>query len=171
MDGLKQVRIGEVADEILEQIPKGAFLTVKAQDKLNTMTIGWGTFGRMWNKPVFMVMVRYSRYTYELIEKADTFTVSVPLNGKFKEALAFCGSKSGRDRDKFKECNLTAKPGQKVDTPVIEGCDIHVECRILYKQPLDPEKLPKEIIDMSYKDGDFHVLYYGEILGVYIEEQ
>lgn len=170
MDELNEVRIGQVACDILEQIPKGAFLTVKAGDRVNTMTIGWGTFGRMWNKPVFMVMVRYSRYTYELIEKADTFTVSIPLKGKFKEALAFCGSKSGRDHDKFKECNLKTRPGQKVDTPVIDGCDIHVECRIVYKQPMDPERLPREIIDASYKDGDFHVLYYGEILGVYAKK-
>jgi len=170
MNGLKQVDIGQVADSILDQISKGIFLTVKDGGRVNTMTIGWGTFGRMWNRPVFMVMVRYSRFTYELIEKADAFTVSVPLNGKFKQALAVCGSKSGRDIDKFKECGLVAKPGQKVDTPVIDGCDIHVECRIVYKQPLAPEQLPKGIIDTSYKDGDFHVLYYGEILGVYEKE-
>lgn len=169
MNEKKQVSIGRVADSILEQLPRGAFLTVKAGDRINTMTIGWGTFGRMWNKPVFMVMVRYSRYTYELIERAGAFTVSVPLNGKFKEALAVCGSRSGRDIDKFKECGLKAIPGQKVDAPVIDGCDIHVECRIIYKTPLAPEKLPQDVIDACYKSGDFHVLYYGEILGVYVE--
>lgn len=138
MNGRKQVDIAQAAKSILEQIPKGAFLTVKDGSRVNTMTIGWGTIGRMWNKPVFMVMVRYSRFTYEIIEKSSAFTVSVPLNGKFKEALAVCGSKSGRDVDKFKECGLKAVPGEKVDVPVIEGCDIHVECRILYKR--EPSK-------------------------------
>lgn len=166
----KQVNIAQVAESILEQLPKGAFLTVKDGDRINTMTIGWATFGRMWNKPIFMVMVRYSRFTYELIERADVFTVSVPLHGKFREALAACGSKSGRDIDKFKECGLTATAGQKVDAPVIDGCDIHVECRILYKVPLVQEKLPQDVIDTCYRDGDFHVLYYGQILGVYMEE-
>ena len=75
---MKEVNIADVAPQILKQIEKGVFLTVKQGDNTNTMTIGWGMLGRIWNRQIFMVLVRYSRYTYELIEKADSFTVSIP---------------------------------------------------------------------------------------------
>jgi flavin reductase (DIM6/NTAB) family NADH-FMN oxidoreductase RutF len=164
---MREVKITEVSDKILEQLPKGVFLTVKGGDKVNTMTIGWGTIGTVWMKPMFMVMVRYSRYTYELIEKADSFTVSVPLGGNLKGALALCGSKSGRDIDKFKDCNLTQKPGVSVNSPSIAECDIIVECEIKYKQPLNPEQIPQSVKDRLYKDNDYHVLYFGEIKKVF----
>jgi len=163
---MREVKITEVSGKILEQLPKGAFLTVKHGDKVNTMTIGWGTLGTVWSKPMFMVMVRYSRYTYELIDKADSFTVSFPLEGRLKKALALCGSKSGRDMDKFKESGITLQPGTSIDSPSIAECDVVVECRIKYKQPLDPQALPQDIKDACYKDSDYHVLYFGEILRV-----
>lgn len=163
---MKEINIAEVSGKILEQLPEGAFLTVKHGDRVNTMTIGWGTLGRMWNRPVFMVMVRYSRYTYELIEKADSFTVSIPQKGALKKALAICGSRSGRDIDKFRECGLTPQEGA-VESPHIAECDIHIDCRIIYRQPLDPDKLPGEIKNECYKNGDYHVLYYGEIVKTY----
>ena len=86
---------------------QGAFLTVKDGEKINTMTIGWGNIGYVWNRPIFTFMVRKSRYTIDLLKNADNFTVSIPLNKNMKNALKVCGSKSGRDIDKFKECNLT----------------------------------------------------------------
>ena len=76
-----------------------------------------------------MVPVRKSRYTHGLIEKSGEFTVSVPLNKDLKDALMFCGTKSGRDYDKFKECNLTPIPGKEIDTPVIGECQLHYECK------------------------------------------
>ena len=66
---------------------KGVFLTVKNKENLNTMTIGWGFVGVMWNKPVFIAAVRYSRYTYEMLKKTDNFTVSIPLKGQIKNLL------------------------------------------------------------------------------------
>lgn len=164
---MREVKITEVAGKILEQLPKGAFLTVKHGDKVNTMTIGWGTIGTIWRKPMFMVMVRYSRYTYELIDKADSFTVSFPLEGQLKDALSLCGTKSGRDVDKFKESGITLQPGVSVDSPSIAECDVVVECKIKYKQPMDPEQVPQEVKDIFYGNSDYHVLYYGEIMKVF----
>ncbi|HHY05139.1 MAG TPA: flavin reductase family protein [Thermoanaerobacterales bacterium] len=167
---LKEVNIADVAPQILKQIEKGVFLTVKQGDNTNTMTIGWGMLGRIWNRQIFMVLVRYSRYTYELIEKADSFTVSIPKYNTLEDALNICGTKSGRDIDKFKECNLTCEPGKTVASPIIAECDIHVECKIIYKQPLDPEKIPEEIKKVHYKTQDYHVLYYGEIQKTFVRE-
>lgn len=148
---------------------KGAFLTVKSGDKVNTMTIGWGSVGYEWNRPIFTVLVRESRYTSELIEKSDNFTVSIPLSRDLKGALAVCGSKSGRDIDKFVECNLTLEKSKKVDTPIIGECELHYECKIVYKQEMNPELLSKDIIESAYKTGDYHTLYYGEIVATYIK--
>ncbi len=80
----------------MRQIMEGAFLTVKVGTELNTMTIGWATIGFAWRKPILMVMVRNSRHTFSIIEKAADYTVSAP-NGNMKKAIAFCGTKSGRD--------------------------------------------------------------------------
>lgn len=167
----KSIKYNEMSKEMLEQLPKGAFLTVKSIDSLNTMTIGWGTVGFIWGKPILMVMVRYSRHTYDLMERAEDFTVSLPLKGQLKKELAFCGSKSGRDFDKIKECSLKLKPGNKVNTPVIEDCDLHMECKIVFKQPMDEKLLAEEIKGKSYPNGDYHMVYFGEILDTYVREE
>jgi len=154
--------------QFLEQLPKGAFLTVQdRQGRVNTMTIGWGATGIIWNKPALMVMVRKSRYTYQLINDADSFTVSVPLNGQYKKELGQCGTKSGRDYDKFREFGLEAAPGRETTSPVIAGCDLFCECRLLYKQPMDWQQLNGAVRDKWYADDDYHTLYYGEIVAFY----
>ncbi|MBO8136962.1 MAG: flavin reductase family protein [Desulfotomaculum sp.] len=166
----KDVSYNQYAGEFLEQLPRGAFLTVKDGEKLNTMTIGWGTIGYVWRKPIMLVAVRYSRYTYQLLEKAKEFTVSVPIKTDMKKELAFCGTKSGRDIDKFKELGLTAEPGKVVNTPVIGQCDLHYECRVVYQQAMEPAAVSESIHKDCYPKGDFHVLYYGEIVASYIKE-
>lgn len=146
---------------------QGAFLTVKNEDKVNTMTVSWGQIGYQWNRPVFTVLVRKSRYTYDFIENSDNFTVSIPINKEMKESLMFCGRNSGRDVDKFKECNLTLKESKEVDTPIISECELHYECRIVGKAPLMPNLLNDEIQNSSYKNNDYHTLYFGEIVNCY----
>lgn len=148
---------------------KGAFLTVKSGDKVNTMTISWGNIGFEWNRPIFTVLVRKSRYTYDFMEKSDNFTVSIPLSVDLKNALAICGSKSGRDIDKFKECNLTLEKSKAVETPIIGDCELHYECKIVYKQEMNPVLLSKDIVESSYKTDDYHTIYYGEIVETYMK--
>jgi flavin reductase (DIM6/NTAB) family NADH-FMN oxidoreductase RutF len=166
----REIKFNDLSKELLEQLPKGAFLTVKSGDNVNTMTIAWGSLGFMWYKPVFTAMVRYSRHTYDLIEKSEDFTVSLPLNGQLKEALGICGTKSGRDVDKFKECNLTLKDGDTVNSPIIDECDLHVECKIMYKQAMDENNLAEEVKNKAYANGNYHVIYYGEIKKIYVKE-
>lgn len=167
---LREVDFANASKDFLEQLKKGAFLTVKDGDKVNTMTIGWGSIGYVWNRPVVMVMVRRSRFTHGLIEKSGNFTLSLPLKGQMKDALAVCGTKSGRDMDKVKECGLILNEGKYVNSPVIDGCDLFIECRIVYKQPMEDQFLSHQIKDKSYSNGDYHDLYYGEIAGVYMKE-
>ncbi len=166
----KDIGYNEYSSEMMKQLEKGAFLTVKSEDKLNTMTIGWGTLGFIWKKPIFMAVVRYSRHTYDILEKSKEFTVSVPLTRDMKKELAICGTKSGRDIDKFKECNLTTIKGKSIDTPIIEECELHYECKVVYQQAMEPGLIDKGIREANYSNNDFHIMYYGEIVESYIKE-
>lgn len=146
---------------------QGAFLTVKEGDTVNTMTISWGDIGFQWNRPVFAVMVRESRFTHELIEKSNEFTVSIPLKDTLKEALAICGSKSGRDIDKFAEANISVTASKKINTPIIKECELHYECKIIYKHDMKPDLVSDELKAFSYKNGDYHTMYFAEIVDSY----
>jgi flavin reductase (DIM6/NTAB) family NADH-FMN oxidoreductase RutF len=158
-----------IAEDAINKIKKGAFLTVKAGDALNTMTIGWATIGFIWQKPVMMVAVRSSRHTFGIIEKAQDFTVTIP-SGDMSKAIAFCGSKSGRDVDKFKMCNLETVDGQNVSSPIIKAPGIHFECRIVFKSAMDPVHLDKNYDESFYPQKDYHTLYFGEVLACYETE-
>ena len=167
---MKKVDYNEYFKQASESLSKGAFLTVKNGNELNTMTIGWATIGIIWGKPILMVMVRKSRHTYSLIENTDEFTVSFAFEDRMKEELTFCGTKSGRDYDKFEKCNLEAVSGKKVDTPVIGGCDLHYECKIQFKQDMDSENLVEDFQNNYYSNGDYHTLYFGQIVNCYVEK-
>ena len=141
-------------------------VSVDAAGKPNTMTIGWGTVGIIWGKPIFVVLVRPSRYTYGLMEQTEDFTVNVP-SADMADIVAFCGSASGRDHDKFSEKGLVAIPGKEVKSPIIEQCVIHYECKVVHKNDVLKDKLAGNIVSSAYPAGDFHTIYYGEILSVY----
>lgn len=162
---MKDVDYLAVAEEAMNKIQKGVFLTVRAGDRLNTMTIGWATLGYCWRKPVFMVAVRDSRHTFSLIEQADDFTVTIPSGDMHKQVM-YCGTKSGRDRDKFKECELSAADGRTVTSPIIDVPGLHFECRIVYKSAMDPADMTPEF-EPLYPDKDYHTLYFGEITACY----
>ncbi|MDR2441724.1 MAG: flavin reductase [Planctomycetaceae bacterium] len=161
------MQFNEHLDQILQRLKSGAFLTVKNGERINTMTIGWGLIGVQWQLPVFTVLVRPSRFTFELIETASDFTVSVPKDDRFNSALTLCGSTSGRNVDKFKSAGLVTKPAQKIITPVIDGDCFHYECQILYKTPLNSNEITPSIVKSCYPIGDFHTLYFGKIVDCY----
>ncbi|MDP2645480.1 MAG: flavin reductase [Desulfobacterales bacterium] len=155
----------KVADDAIKRIRNGAFLTVKAGRALNTMAIGWATFGYVWKHPVMMVTVRSIRHTFAIIDQAPDFTVTIPLTDMKKE-IAYCGSKSGRDVDKFKACNLETAAAQKVSSPVIKTPGLYFECKIVYKSAMDPANLIAEY-ESLYPKKDFHTLYFGELQACY----
>lgn len=162
---MKQIEYMEVAEKVMNQIKKGAFLTVKSGDNLNTMTIGWATMGIVWQKPILMIAVRKSRHTFTIIENADDFSVSVPTKN-MSDQIRFCGTKSGRDMDKFKECDLTIKDSQTIFSPIIDLQGIHFECKIIFKSAMNPKFLNDEF-EKLYPEKDYHTLYFGEIVNCY----
>lgn len=166
----KEVAFNEYSAKTLELLGKGAFLTTAHGGKTNTMTIGWGSVGVTWMKPIFTVLVRQSRYTKDLIEKSGEFTVTIPFGGDMKEALGLCGTKSGRDLDKIQAAGLATKPGKKIATPVIDAKGLHYECKIVYKQTMIPEALDSNYQASMYPKGDYHTIYFGEIVATYLDE-
>lgn len=134
-----------------------------ASGKPNLMTIGWGSLGSIWGIPLWMVLVRPSRHTYRCIEHSGCFTVNVPPEG-LATACALCGSKSGRDTDKFAACKLTAEKGSTVLAPTVAECPIVYECQVVHCNDVLPAKLADSILSGMYVSGDFHRVYYGKIL-------
>ena len=158
----------EKSDQILAALEKGIFMTTKVKDKVNTMTIAWGGVSFVWNKPIFVAYVRYSRDTYEMLKNTEEFTVNIPITKDLRKELGFCGTKSGRDYDKIKECNLTLHEGRTLHTPVIADCEMHYECKVIYQQSMEPNNLDPDILKRYYANNDFHVIFYGEIKDSYI---
>ena len=166
----RKIDLWEHAGEILEAVGKGVLLTAKAGEKTNTMTIGWGTLGIEWGKPIFMAFVRESRYTKELLDQNPEFTVNVPVGAVDKNILKICGTKSGRDMDKFAELGLHTEAGETVSVPGIRELPLTLECKILYRQEQVISQMAQEDQARFYAAGDVHTAYYGQVTAAYILE-
>ena len=166
----RNVELWKEAGYILEKIGKGVLLTTAAADKVNTMTIGWGTIGIQWGKPIFIAFVRESRYTKALLDQNPEFTVNVPYGELDKSILSICGTRSGRDMDKIKELGLTLEAGESVSVPGIRELPLTLECKVIYQQDQLPEAICPGAMARYYPNGDFHTAYYGEITGAYVIE-
>ena len=75
----QQINVFDYAGHICESMKKGILITAKVGDKVNPMTIGWGTLGIQWGRPIFIAYVREHRYTYDMLEKNPEFTINVPI--------------------------------------------------------------------------------------------
>ena len=166
----KTVDAFDYAGHICKVMKKGILLTTRAGEQVNTMTIGWGTIGIEWNKPVFIAYVRETRYTREMLDKNPEFTVNIPLGEVDSRILAHCGRTSGRDTDKIRDLNLTLVESDAVSVPGILELPLTLECKVIYRQKQDLSVLPQEIIDRFYPEvdetgfRDYHIAYYGEIV-------
>lgn len=136
----------------------------------NAMIIGWGTIGVIWGRPIFTVLVRPSRHTYQFIEASGEFTVNVP-SPEMRDFVIFCGTKSGRDHDKFGRFQMSLTPGRTVKAATIDACHLVYECKVVQKNDIDPAALDAKISSRFYSQGDFHRVYYGEILGTFARQE
>ena len=177
----REIEVFDYAGEIMKGVKTGVLLTTKVEDKVNTMTISWGTLGIEWNKPIFTVFVRENRFTKEQLDKNPQFTINIPVGEFDKKILGVCGTKSGRNVDKISELNLTLEESNNIYVPGIKELPLTLECRVIYKQEQDKNAITEENkktfypqdVDNSYHgaNSDFHTAYYGEIIGAYIIEE
>lgn len=171
----KEIDVYEYMNDILKLLKTGALLTTKFQGKVNTMTISWGNIGIEWNKLIFTTYVRTSRHTFKMLEGHGEFTVNFPLDTQAGKILAYCGIKSGRDTDKIKDMELSLVDGVKVDVPGVRELPLTLECKVIYKQPQDPAAIFPDLRSAFYLEednqpGDFHTMFYGEVVNAYILE-
>ncbi len=131
----------------------------------NVMIIGWGMIGKMWRKKVFAVPVRESRYTKQFMDATREFTVSVPRDGEMLDKIKFCGTKSGRDYDKWKECAMQRVPTKSVGEVVVGDCCRYFECKIIGEFSMQDMDLSE--VAGCYPTDDRHTLYIGEIVEEY----
>ena len=74
----KEINLWDYAGDIMKELQKGVLLTTKSGERVNTMTIAWGTLGIEWARPIFTVFVRENRYTRTFLEENPEFTINVP---------------------------------------------------------------------------------------------
>lgn len=156
--------------ELLEMNPfiklskEWALVTSGSKAKFNTMTVSWGGVGVLWGKNVVFIFIRDSRYTKEFIDNGDFFSLSF-LSEQYREALSFCGSKSGRDHDKFAEAGLT--PAFRHSIPYPDESNLVILCRKMAAVPITEDSFTdSSIMEKWYATNDMHTMYVGEIIDV-----
>lgn len=139
-------------------------ITTEVDGKANTMTAAWGGVGYLWNKNVVYLFVRGSRYTKEMLDKSEEFSLSFfDMTKKDNQmALKIFGHVSGRNEDKISEAHFHVN--HKYDIPFLDESNFVFLCRKLSCTEVDKAAiLDAGIVDEFYKDGDYHYFYVGEI--------
>ena len=143
-------------------------LTAGNEHKCNTMTVSWGSLGVLWNKPVATVYVRPTRYTLEFLDREETFSLCV-FEEKYRAALNYCGSHSGRDGDKIKAADLT--PLFDGTTPYFQEAKAVLVCKKLYRQDFDPACFLDPSLDAAnYPKKDYHKMFVASIEKVLLKK-
>ena len=155
------------ACEILNRLQnKGVLCTVVNEaGAQNVLTLGWGLIGRQHEgHPMFVIAVTPLRYSWSFLEQVPEFVIGVP-DDLLDEATVICGTKSGRDLDKFAEAGLTPVPSVHVKPPSLLECPINIECRV-YTRVAPPHML----LSPSHRQRPLeeqHTIYFADVLGTY----
>lgn len=109
--------------------------------------------GKQGKPPMVMIGIVPTRYTYELLKKTDSYSINIPTI-ELLDAIKICGSKSGRDVNKFEAAGLTSTKAQKISSYLIEECPVNLECKVVHKVDLQGT----------------HVWFIGEIVAAHQKE-
>ena len=161
-DTLQPVDIYRIQDNPFKLIADDWMLvTAGTLDSFNTMTASWGALGELWHRKIAVCFIRPGRHTYRFTEQSDLFTLSF-FDEKYRDALKFCGTKSGRDVDKMEATGLTPAATES-GAVYFEQARLVLECRKLYTHDLDPAAFIDPSIDREYPKKDYHRMYVGQI--------
>ena len=136
------------------RFPERLFLvsSVDKDNKANIMAIAWCMLTSS-DPRMVAISVCKERYTHSLISQNREFTLAFPTVD-IKEEVIYCGTHSGRDVDKLKESNLKIIPAKKVKAPLIDKCNVNLECKVI-----------------DALDTGSNTIFVGEILAAYILEK
>ncbi|MBN1492690.1 MAG: flavin reductase family protein [Candidatus Omnitrophica bacterium] len=126
-------------------------VTSEFEEKKNIVTISWVS-PVSFSPTCVAIMLSKGTYTQSLIENSRQFAINIPGIELMKEII-LCGSVSGNERDKFLETGLTMMPAIVIETPLINECFAHIECRL----------------NQSIAVGD-HTIYCGNVVSVFVRE-
>lgn len=166
MKNFLQIKPEELPGNPFDMIGNEWFLlTAGTPLKLNMMTASWGNMGILWHKAVANVFVRPQRFTFGFMEENEIFSLNF-LRPEFRSVLDYCGSNSGRDVNKVKECRLSV-----LESPVggilFEESSLTLVCRKIYASDIKPAEFVDAGIDKNYPKKDYHRVYCGEIVEVW----
>ena len=177
----RTVDYSDYANQIVKAIPRGILLTTKADEKVNAMTIGWGTLGTNWSRPVFVAYVRRHRSTIAFLDRNPEFTINVPLEERpsDRKIIGICGSERGDEVDKVALADLTLVDSDVVSVPGIAELPLTLECRVIYRQDQELSLYSPDIMAYYPQDVDGratgsnrdpHITFFGEIVNAYVIE-
>lgn len=136
---------------MLYPLPAVMVSVTDGEGRDNIITVAWaGTVCT--NPPMVSISVRPSRYSYEMIRKTGEFVINLTTE-KLAYATDYCGVRSGRDVDKFKEAKLTREKAEFVKAPMILESPVSIECRV------------REI-----KELGSHHMFIADVLAVHAED-
>lgn len=120
--------------------------------KDNIITIAW-TGTTCSDPPMLSISVRPERYSYHMIEETGEFVINLTTK-ELAFATDYCGVKSGKDVDKWKEAGLTKEKADIVKAPMIAESPVNIECRVTEKRNLGS-----------------HVMFQAEVVAVHADEK
>lgn len=169
MSVFREISAKEITENIFKLIGDDwALVTGGTEENFNTMTISWGGAGIMWGKPCAFTFIRPQRYTFEFMENSEYYTMSF-FDEKYRDALKFCGSKSGRDYNKAKETGLT--PAFTENGAVyFEEAKLVLVCKKMYAQSLNEDSITDGDGVKKWYNDDYHKMYISEITKTLIKE-
>lgn len=119
---------------MLYPVPAVMVTVADREGNSNILTIAWaGTICS--SPPMVSISVRPERYSYEMIKETGEFVINLTTE-KLAWATDFCGVRSGRDTDKWKETGLTPEKAQAVSVPLIKESPVNLECRVIKAEQL-----------------------------------
>ncbi len=149
----------ELHNELLLYPCPVLLVTSKYNDIENVFTVSWS--GIACSHPEYItISVKPTRFSYNLIQDSKVFAVNI-INENLLKIADYCGTYSGVDHDKFKECNLTKIKGRTIDVPLINECPINIECMVeqiiqLGSHNLIVAKVLKKLIDEDITNTAMH---------------
>lgn len=163
MSDFRQIDLNDFDQSPFRLIGKDWMLiAAECGGKVNAMTASWGGLGVFWGRNAAFVFVRDSRYTKELIDGQSAFSLSFFDAEKYRRALSYFGSVSGRDEDKIVKSGLSIVSGGAA--PYFAQARTVLVCQKLLASRLTPETFLLSGADKRYyPDADYHTLYIGQI--------